>query len=358
MKTIYALLVGIDDYRPPVRKLRGCVNDIKEMEAYLKARVEPGEGRTLDEALKIRTLADGEATREAVIRAFWDHLGQAGEGDVVLLCYSGHGSQEQAPQEFWHLEPDHLDETLVCHDSRTEGSWDLADKELAKLIREVAGGGPHVLVLLDACHSGSGTRNLDLGETGVRRVETDTRPRPLDSFIVTLEELEEFGTTRSLTARPSGWNTAGRHVLLAACRDDEEAKEYQSDGSHRGAFSYFLGTTLRTIGGAITYRSLFDRAGALVRGQVTRQTPQLEATDPGDLDQPFLGGVIRPTPRYAVAGIRDRRWTVDVGRIHGIPAPTADNSTVFALFDFGARDEDLTDPTKRSAGPRPSGLSL
>ena len=141
MKTIYALMIGIDDYPPPVRKLRGCVNDIKEMEAYLKARVEPGEGRTLDEALKIRTLADGEATREAVIRAFRDHLGQAGEGDVALLCYSGHGSQEQAPQEFWHLEPDHLNETLVCYDSRTEGAHDLADKELAKLIREVAGAG-------------------------------------------------------------------------------------------------------------------------------------------------------------------------------------------------------------------------
>ena len=149
--------------------------------------------------------------------------------------------------------------------------------------------------------------------------------------------------------QPSGWNAAskrGRHVLLAACRDDEEAKEYQGEGSHRGAFSYFLGETLRAIGGTITYRSLFDRASALVRGQVARQTPQLEATEPADLDQPFLGGVIRPAPRYAVATVLDRRWTVDVGRIHGISASTADDTTIFALFDFKAKDEDLTDPTR------------
>ena len=141
MKTIYALLVGIDDYPRPVRKLRGCVNDIKETEAYLKARVEPGEGRTLDEALKVRALANGEATRDEVIKAFREHLGQASEGDVALFCYSGHGSQELAPEQFWHIEPDHLNETLVLYDSRTANARDLADKELAKLIGEVAGAG-------------------------------------------------------------------------------------------------------------------------------------------------------------------------------------------------------------------------
>ena len=42
MGTIYALLVGIDDYPAPVPKLRGCVNDIKGMREYLEARIDPG----------------------------------------------------------------------------------------------------------------------------------------------------------------------------------------------------------------------------------------------------------------------------------------------------------------------------
>jgi hypothetical protein len=193
------------------------------MKDYLHARVDPGD-RPLAEALKIKTLTNEEATRNAVISAFREHLGRAGPEDVALFCYSGHGSQEQAPEEFWSIEPDHLDETLVLYDSRTEGSWDLADKELSKLIAEVATAGVHVVILLDCCHSGSGTRAQELAETAVRRAPTDLRKRPPESFIFILDELPAVGTTRDLRARPSGWETAGRHVLLAACRDDEEAK--------------------------------------------------------------------------------------------------------------------------------------
>ena len=56
----------------------------------------------------------------------------------------------------------------MCFDSRSPGSWDLADKEIAKLIGDVAAKGPHVAVILDCCHSGSGTREID---TVVRRAD-------------------------------------------------------------------------------------------------------------------------------------------------------------------------------------------
>lgn len=341
--SIFTLLVGIDNYPPGVPMLRGCVNDIREMEAYLKARVDPA-GRPVNDVLKLKVLVDAEATRGAVIQAFRDHLRQAGPGDVALFCYSGHGSQEQAPEEFWHLEPDHLDETLVLFDSRTEGSWDLADKELAKLIAEVSARGAHVVLILDCCHSGSGTRAPELAETAVRRVEADRRRRPLSSFIVGLDELPTTSATRDLSSRPSGWDANGRHILLAACRDDEEAKEYLGGAATRGAFSYFLGETLRTIGGGITYRDLFARASAMVRGQVQRQSPQLEATIAEDLLQPFLGGVIRPNSRHFLAAYQGGQWWIDAGRVHGIPAPAPDDTAELALFDFQADDADLEDP--------------
>ena len=130
-RAIYALLVGIDDYPRPIPSLQGCVNDLDAFAAYLSERVAKDNGV----ALNLKTLRNGEATREAVIDGFRTHLGKARKGDVAVFCYSGHGSQEQAPQEFWTIEPDHLDETLVCFDSRNSGNWDLADKELAKLIK-------------------------------------------------------------------------------------------------------------------------------------------------------------------------------------------------------------------------------
>ena len=127
-RTIYALLIAIDDYPSPIPKLRGCVNDIEAFASYLSERVAGDKGV----AIKLKTLKNGEATRQAVVDAFSDHLGKAKKGDVALFYYSGHGSREQAPEEFWKLEPDHLDETLVLFDSRNKGSWDLADKEIAK----------------------------------------------------------------------------------------------------------------------------------------------------------------------------------------------------------------------------------
>ncbi len=344
MKSIYALLVGINDYPSPISKLEGCVHDIQEMKSYLESRIRT-DSPNGDESLSVETLLDAEATRDAVIRAFRDHLGQARTDDVALFYFSGHGSQEQAPEEFWHLEPDHLDETLVCYDSRTTEGWDLADKELAKLISEVADSGAHVVVVLDCCHSGSGTRDPAAAETATRRTPTDLRKRPLESFLFSPEEIQNIAGRRDLDGRRSGWSFQGQHILLAACQDHEEAREIYGGEAIRGAFSYFLGETLRNIEGDITYRDLFERAAALVRSQVRWQTPQLEATVAADLSRPFLGGAVRPVPRSFVASYERGRWFIDAGRVQGIPPATRDAPAEVALFEFSASEEALQDPT-------------
>jgi hypothetical protein len=316
--------VGIDAYEPPVPPLRGCVNDIRRVESLLATRA-----RTCGDRFHSRVLTDAEATRPAIIEGFREHLRKAMAQDVALFYYSGHGSQAPSPPEFWHLEPDRLDETLVCHDSRKPGAWDLADKELAHLIAEVAANHAHVVVILDSCHSGSGTRNADI--TGVRRVPTDQRQRPLSEF---LSGLEVPASRAAEAGQESGWVhlPQGRHILLAACRSDEEAKEYSLGGKPHGVFSHFLGETLEQAR-AVTYRELFKRVNALVRSHAALQSPQIEATDHAILDENFLGGATSPTGQHftlshdAVAG-----WVTDAGAVHGIPQPSGGESAVFAIF--------------------------
>ena len=346
-RSIYALLVAIDDYPSPIPKLRGCVNDIDAFATYLSERVAKDKGVSL----KLKTLKNGEATRAAVVDAFRGHLGQATKGDVALFYYSGHGSQEQAPEEFWKLEPDHLDETLVCFDSRSPGSWDLADKEIAKLIGDVAAKGPHVSVILDCCHSGSGTREID---TVVRRAPTDLRRRPIESFLVSLAEAEAASASRSVKEKSTSRYTApeGRHVLFAACRDDEEAKEYNGDGKHRGAFSFFLCDALKSAAGVPTYRDLFTRASALVSNVVRNQSPQLEATQNDDLDASFLDGAIQPMPATFTASFQDGRWSINGGATNGIPAPVGSDAARLGLFRFDATADDLREPLKAVAMAR------
>ena len=265
-----------------------------------------------------------------------------------LFYYSGHGSQEQAPEEFWKLEPDHLDETLVLFDSRSPGSWDLADKEIAKLIGDVAAKGPHVAVILDCCHSGSGTREI---ETVVRRAPTDFRRRPIESFLVSVAEAEAASASRSVTAKGSSRYAPpeGRHVLFAACRDDEEAKEYVGDGKHHGAFSFFLGTSLKSAAGVPTYRDLFARTSAGVSSVVGSQSPQLEATQNEDLDATFLDGAIQPAPVTFTASYRQGHWTLSGGATSGIPAPSGSDAARLALYPFDAPAADLCDPSKAVA---------
>lgn len=337
-RNIYALLVGIDKYPPPVSPLKGSVNDVLAVAGYLRERVTQ-DGYNLH----IQMLVERQATRQAIIDGFREHLCQAGNNDVAMFYYSGHGSQEESPPEFWHLEPDRLDETLVCWDSRLENGWDLADKELAQLIAEVAEKNPHIVAILDCCHSGSGTRN-DLQDTTVRWVPSSRRKRPLNSFIFSLEEANNLYVSRNPEQNPSDWFVLpkGEYILLAACRDNEEAREYYGNNQYRGVFSYFLLDTLGRTNGNLTYRDLFKRTNALVRSKVTAQSPQLEATNSSYLDQPFLGGAIAQRhPYFTVSHHKTQGWVIDGGAVHGIPPVSGDETTRLAVFPFNSATEQL-----------------
>lgn len=339
-RNLYALLVGIDNYPNPKHRLKGCVNDIAAVEEYLEERLDKQKYH-----LNPLKLLDKQATREAIINGFRNHLRQAQKDDVVLFYYSGHGSQELAPKEFWHLEPDHLDETLVCYDSRTENGWDLADKELAKLIAEVAENDPHITIILDCCHSGSGTKD-PMEESKERRLPADKRKRPLDSFIFQLEDLKELSDIADPELHTSGWNIPkGRHVLLAACRDYERAKEYRN--KKRGYFSYYLMDTLSKTNGKLTYRDLFARTNAIVRSENIDQSPQLEVNHPDDENKLFLDGVISVVDPYFIV-IYDKTsfWVIDGGAVHGVQQPKNGETTLLALFNFDANVDDLRDPSK------------
>ncbi|MDJ0772511.1 MAG: caspase family protein [Mastigocoleus sp. MO_167.B18] len=334
-RNIYALLVGIDNYLKPVTPLKGCINDVVAIEEYLRSRVKV-EGWNLD----LKSLKDEEATRQNIINNFRQHLGQAKSNDIVLFYYSGHGSREEAPREFWDFQPDRLNETLVCYDSRSKGGWDLADKELSKLISEVAQNNPQITIILDCCHSGSGSRD-PFQETNVREFSADERQRSLDTFIFSPEEIQNL---KSSYQRASGWSlVTGKHILFASCREQEKAKEYNGDdGQTRGAFCYFLTEALKKAKGNLTYRDLFKQINALVRSKVQNQSPQLEATNPKDLDQLFLGGAISDrSPYYTISHHKEYGWVIDGGAVHGVPLPVGEETMHLALFPVETRGESL-----------------
>ena len=333
---IYALLVGIDNYSvESIPTLKGCANDIKAIATYLQSQVT---GKwTLQPP---RKLINEQAKRQAIINGFQEHLTQADSEDIALFYYSGHGSQEPALSELLHLEPDGLLETLVCYDSRTPGNYDLADKELRYLLAQVAQKNPRIIVILDCCHSGSGTRNIP---QGVRSAPQDARKRDLRDFIFDKDSsfTNLLSNSQAVKRKKTGIDLPeGRHILLSACRDYQEAKEYPGDHNElRGVFSYFLLKTLQNSNGRLSYRDIVRNIEALVNTKVKDQAPQLEATNPEDLNESFLGEALPERPLSFVLSYstisQNGGWEINGGTIHGIPQPSAvnaDQTTYLAIF--------------------------
>ncbi|GAA2479127.1 caspase family protein [Terrabacter carboxydivorans] len=321
---VHALLVGIDAYPAPIPHLSGCVNDVTRFAEVLRDRVG-------GDALDVVVLTDAEATRSAVTTHLAEHLGRAAAEDVALFYFSGHGSQQVAPETSWSLEPDHRDETLVCVDSRSPGSWDLADKELAALLGTVTASGAHTLVVLDCCHSGGGTRADEV----VRLAPPDPRPRPPSTYVgqdlaATVDVATQDGTG---PVRGAGrWTPPGRHVLLAACRASEQAKEVTVDGERHGALSAALAAALSGSDGRPTYRDVLRQVTADVASRVTDQHPQVETADATELDRPFLGGALAATTRPLTLSRLPDGWSIDVGAVHGVPEPIGEDTTELAVY--------------------------
>lgn len=340
-KNIYALLVGIDNYhpesKPSIKSLTGCINDIKAIEAYLRDRIDKDSEWTLVQSTDIPwILIDEQATRQAILNGFQQHLCKADSDDVVLFYYAGHGSQEKVPEVFSHLELDQYNETLICYDSRTADGWDIADKELAYLISQVSKNNPHTVVILDCCHSGTGTRDVET----VRQAPSDERQRPWNSFIFALDSVA-FDKQDNNIKFPE---FKGKHIAIAACRSNEKAQEYTGeDGQRRGAFSYFLTETLKKTNGAISYRDLVRNVSALVVSQLKEQSPQVEANNTEELNQSFLGGAIGTRPQYFTLShnTKHNSWVIDSGALHGVPESSKGGNTLLAVFPVGSSTEEL-----------------
>ncbi|MCB9282825.1 MAG: caspase family protein [Lewinellaceae bacterium] len=315
---LYALLVGVSNYQSPVAKLPGCANDLKRMEEYLK-------NETADFQVHIHTMLDQQSTRNEIVKAFREHLGQAKKGDVAYFYFTGHGTQEEADPELWRYESDKRLECLVCYDSVKAGSNTysfLADKELRWLIHELwQKTNAHVVTVFDCCHSGENTRNVHVGQQVpevaekrlVARFGGGAFPkRPWTDFVFSKEiKPEDLKVKPMHEVIPEG-----RHVQLAACRNDESAYEVAGEG----VFTKNLLDVLRRSRGAVTYFDMRSRIKNFIKNQYM-QTPQIYIQG-GDLSlgfTTFLGKSEKGKPLYgSVVKNKDLGWVIDMGALHGI----------------------------------------
>lgn len=300
---LYALLVGIDYYSANstpdgafYASLRGCVNDIADIEKLLRTRWQLDDARLFKLTatdLGIAALEPPEKlpTRKNIIAAFDAVTQTARAGDAVYIHYSGHGGR--AATVFPDLKgADGLDESIVPTDIGEPGGNYVRDLEMATLLQRMVEKGLVVTLVLDSCHSGGATRgNPNARVRTAQNNQIDLALRPVDNLVGTPQALQaqwrDAGKTKTRGVEAvSGWlPEPDGYVLLAACRANELANEDKFDDAPHGALTYGLLDALSSISPETTYEQLHRRLVGKVHTRFVSQTPQLE----GDMTRKVFG---------------------------------------------------------------------
>lgn len=252
---IRALVIGIDEY-DNIPSLDGAVNDARDIAAALEER-----------GAEVTLLLNRDANRDRIISEWRRVAGEIGPGDLFVVSYAGHGSNEP---EFWSgNEFDGRDETLLLSGFSPSGDAAgerIRDDEIADLLRLAPA--RQTVFVADACHAGTLSRSVNpvLGYRyyAAGELVDDPLPPPPPN-----------------TARDEGRGELG--LFLAAVDENTKVPEFLIDGQARGALSYAFAEALRgqadknaddnlTLGEIETYvrRTIRGISRGLQRPQIAR----------------------------------------------------------------------------------------
>jgi len=234
----------------------------------------------------MRILTDQRATRAAILDGLKWLVKGAKKGDTIVFHYAGHGSQVA---DLSGEEIDQKDETICPHDYATAGM--IKDDDFRAIFKGIAPG-VNLDVILDSCHSGTGTRELAAlsAVSAENRVTYRYIEPPLDYGFV-LDSNPTIPLKGIL--KPSGDErevvlvTGLKHVLWAGCRDYQTSAEASIDGVYRGIFTYAFCKALRRAGVGVIRKKLDELVCADIRTMGYSQVPQLEGTKPAILEKVF-----------------------------------------------------------------------
>lgn len=322
MTHCHVVLIGINTYEK--KPLRGSVQDVRNMEAYLKATVglvnvrvltatgatEPGPNHPLIEDPK------SWPTERNIRGAFEDVVQSAEAGDSVYIHYSGHGTRELPNDRSYNNSTGDL-ALVVLSDETRKPERCLYGRSLAYSLNAMVAKGLVVTLVLDCCFSAS-----------VYRSDSRSRFLPYDaefgsksqSIVDRGLQNDMFGisATRDVSMLPNWLINPDKYAILAACGPNEEAGEIDfPDGKTFGKLSYFLLKILKEDGGiGNTVNHIYERLRAEFHAAGRGQSPVLY----GNKGQSFLGVVIEGNPTRSLIASRTLSDIIELqaGLAHGV----------------------------------------
>lgn len=256
----YAVMVAIEDYSriEGASNLPGCAVDLKDLKKLLETSFQ-------FPSSNITSLINASATKANVMKALDQIVAKAKPGDTVVFYYSGHGAQVPDMNDD-DEKIDGKDEAFITYDfdKMSPDTWLLDDDLRASLSRLKT---KRALVLIDACHSGTGTRSAIIN----KRAEFGFA-NMLGSGAVDTESIETY-------AKSGGGPS--NHVLFSGCAANELSAIGVYDGVPRSLFT----TALINVMPRMTTAPLTE-VNAAIHAEMerlhpvaaARQNPQLETS--------------------------------------------------------------------------------
>ena len=262
-----ALLVGINKYPDPRNELRGCVNDILDMEHFIT------DANKVYPKQNIKKLTNKEATKKGILTQLKWLIEGAEAGDQLLFHYSGHGAQ--APTLFTSLEKDGLDEIICPYDFDGTNKTSLRDKEFAQLFAGIPKG-VHFVWISDSCHAEDLSRDpFKLDEEDFMANNTHYRFfTGLPHFDNSEDEANDLAGIAIGKIAPiiSPLNGA----LLSACQSHELSADTYINKRFIGAFTHYLIENLNKYSDTKNMRSIIEIVNKDLGKNGYDQNPQSE----------------------------------------------------------------------------------
>jgi len=311
----HALIIAIGNYNRSVTGWSpiSSENDIPLIKTMLM-------NQGFDEE-NIALLQDAEADKEGILKALNTLIETVSEGDYVVVHYSGHGQQISDDNGD---EIDGLDEALVTINAPSsykkkanyKGEDHLRDEELGNIIdllRTKVGKNGQVVIILDACHSGTGTRGDGIVRGGEEPLIIPGQNVANNNAV----EDEGFGMNESANKSRGNDEDKAPYILFAGAKFDELNYETKDEnGKGVGSLSFAISKAFSEVKTNSTYQSVFARILEIMEEIAPHQTPMIE----GDINyKVFNGEVVEQEFYYEIEKVIDTdKIQINGGNVTGI----------------------------------------
>jgi hypothetical protein len=255
-----SLHIGVNALDPACyAKYRGVLDGAENDAAFM---AELARSRGFSE---VRTLIGEQATAEVVLSEILETASVLPAGSLFLLTFAGHGIQKlnRVPTP---TDPENYDQRWCLYDRP------IIDDELRLICWPRFAPGTRVLVVVDACHSGSSVKTLFLSFVDrVSRVSDFERQRTRElpePFVIATYRDNEERFQAIVDSLPDPRPIVAQLLALAACQDQERA----GDGAH-GTFTQAIKEVWDGGNFTGTHQELMAAVGTLVSDRRPSQHP-------------------------------------------------------------------------------------